>query len=346
MLIKSLKLNDYRNYNKYSTTFNPHLNIIVGKNGVGKTNLLESILVVSNAKSFRTLNDQDLIQKGKEYLKIDLESDLNNHKVIINQNNKSLYINDNLAKKTSDYIGKMNAILFKPSDLEIFTESPNERRKILDLEIGKINKNYLRSILSYNSLLKDKNKLLKEIEIDKKLLSIIEESMIPHIKTIIEEREKFINNINEHITTFYNEISGQQNTIKVEYKKCSEISDIKNNLLKAKQKDEQYKYSTFGPHREDFNFIISGYDANSVASQGQKRMIVIAFKFSLIKYIKENANTIPILLLDDILSELDKENQERLLNTLPKDVQVIITNTNINNIDINQEYKLIEIKEN
>ena len=133
MLIKDLRLKDYRNYTNYSLQFNPNLNIIIGKNGVGKTNILESIVVVSNTKSFRTLNDSDLIQKNKEYLTIDLNSDSNNYKVVINLNSKSLYLNNNLAKKTSDYIGKLNAILFKPSDLELFTDSPSERRKIVDL---------------------------------------------------------------------------------------------------------------------------------------------------------------------------------------------------------------------
>ena len=345
MLINTLKLNDYRNYSNYEVEFNPHLNIIIGNNGVGKTNILESIIVASNSKSFRTLNDQDLIKKEKEYLKIDLQSDTNNYKVVINNKNKLLYINNKLIKKISDYIGNLNAILFKPSDLEIFNDSPGERRKILDLEISKVNKNYLRALQKYNSLLKDKNKLLKELEIDNRLLDVIEESMIPNIEIIILERENFLNIINSYISDYYYQISNIKSKIEIKYKKCSEIENIKNQLIQSKQKDLYYHYTTFGPHHDDYLFYIDDYEINSIASQGQRRIILIAFKFALIKYIELNTKQTPILLLDDILSELDKENQERLLKIIPNNTQIIITNTDINNIQINNEYKLIEIKE-
>ena len=150
MLVKSLHLNEYRNYSNNYFEFDPNLNIIIGKNGIGKTNILESIIVVSNTKSFRTLNDIDLIKKDSEYLKIELESDEHNFKVVINQKQKSLYLDDKHVKKSSEYIGKLNAILFKPSDLQLFSDPPSERRKILDLEIGKINKQYLYAELKYN----------------------------------------------------------------------------------------------------------------------------------------------------------------------------------------------------
>ena len=345
MLVKTLKLNNYRNYSNYSLEFNPNLNIIIGSNGIGKTNILESIMVVSNTKSFRTANDQDLIKKDSEYLKIEVESDSDKYKVVINNKSKSLYLNDNLAKRTSDYIGKLNAILFKPSDLEIFTDSPSERRKVVDLEVGKINNKYLRCLLQYNSLLKDKNKLLKELEIDEQLLDVIEQSMIPNIKELIQERERFVKNINQNINEYYSLISGQKNKIEVIYKKCCEIDEIEDYIFNSKQKDLYYHYATFGPHHDDYEFMIDGYNINSMASQGQKRMVLIAFKFALIKYIQTNTSITPILLLDDILSELDKDNQERLLQIIPKDTQVIITNTDINNINIDLDYKLINLKE-
>lgn len=345
MLIRNLKLNDYRNYSNCSINFDPNLNIIVGNNGIGKTNILESIIVVSNSKSFRTMNDTDLIQKGKEYLKIELESDENRYKVVINQKSKSLYIDDKLAKRTSDFIGKLNAILFKPSDLEIFTDAPSERRKILDLEIGKVNNRYLCALLQYNSLLKDKNRLLKELEIDETLLSVINESMVPQIRTIIEEREKFFEIINQYISEIYQKISGTDNKIQIKYKKCCETDNIPDYIKQATDKDYYYHYATFGPHKEDYSFYINEYELNTIASQGQKRMILIAFKFALIKYIENSANITPIILLDDIMSELDKENQERLVKIIPDNTQVIITNTDINNINIDKKYKLIELKE-
>lgn len=345
MLIKNLKLKNYRNYKDYNVRFNKNLNIIVGENGIGKTNALESIMVVSNSKSFRTNNDQDLILKGEEFLAIELQSETNNFKVVINQKAKSLYIDDNPIKKTSDFIGKLNAVLFKPSDLELFNDAPSERRKILDLEISKVNKEYLRALLKYNSLLKDKNKLLKEIEIDHDLLNVIEESMIPAIQTIIEGRESFINKINKRISDYYEKISGVKSEIKVIYKKCCDVNNIKQELQEHKTKDEYYHYATFGPHHEDFYFTMGDYELNSIASQGQKRMTLIAFKFALIEYIQESTGTTPIVLLDDVLSELDKNNKERLLNNLPKDAQVILTNTDIRNLQIDKEFKLINLKE-
>ena len=343
MLIKSIKLKDYRNYSNYSIDFNPNLNIIIGPNGIGKTNILESIVVVSNSKSFRTLNDQDLIQKGKNYLKVDLDSDEYNFKVVINNKNKALYLNNNISKKTSDFIGKLNAILFKPSDLELFTNAPSERRKILDLEIGKVNKKYLLSLLQYNSLLKDKNKLLKELEIDETLLNVINESMVPHLEIIIQERENFFEIINTYISDIYSKISNTNSKIKINYKKCCEIKDIKENLLKSKDKDYYYHHATLGTHKEDYYFTIDDYDLNSIASQGQKRMVLISFKFALIKYIQLFAGITPIVLLDDIMSELDKDNQERLLGQIPENIQVIITNTDLQNLNINKDYTLIDL---
>lgn len=345
MLVKSLKLNNYRNYTNENIIFDPNLNIIIGKNGSGKTNILESIVVVSNTKSFRTNNDQDLIKKGEEFSKIDLISDENDFKVVINKKNKSLYINNNLIKRTSQFIGKLNAILFKPGDLELFNQSPSERRKLLDIEISKISNRYVLALVKYNKILKDKNKLLKENNPDDTLLSVLDESMAPLIKTIIEEREKFFDVINEYISAMYTMISGKIVDIHVNYKKCSETYEVNEKIESSRNKDFYYHYTTFGPHHDDYEFIMDGYNLNSIASQGQKRMVLIAFKFALIKYIQKQTNKTPIVLLDDILSELDKDNQERLLNVIPSSAQVIITNTDINNLKIYKEYKLIELKE-
>ena len=345
MLVTELKLNNYRNYPSIIFNFDPNLNIIVGKNGVGKTNILESLVVVSNTKSFRTINDQDLIKKDKEYLRIEAKDEKDIYKIVINKDSKSLFINNNLIKKSSEFIGKVNAILFKPSDLELFNQSPKERRKLLDIEIGKVSPKYLTALLRYKSLLKDKNNLLKEKDINQTLLDVIEETMIPEIKIIIEERIRFFSIINQYISDIYRQISNTDSKIEIIYKKCSEIENIKENLMKNKDKDLYYHYAAFGPHHEDYYFKMDDYDLNSIASQGQKRMVLISFKLALVKYIEETNNTLPLILLDDILSELDEHNQERLFKVIPDNTQVIITNTDINNIKINKHYKLITLKE-
>ncbi|MBO7676931.1 MAG: DNA replication/repair protein RecF, partial [Erysipelotrichaceae bacterium] len=343
MYIKSLGLFDYRNYSRKTVNFDRHFNIIVGKNGTGKTNILESIIFVSNTKSFRTSNDRDLIKKGEEFARIDLNTNGESFRVVINKKNKSLFINNNLIKRSSQFIGKVNAILFKPSDLELFTQSPSERRKLLDIEISKISQKYIAALLNYNSLLKDKNKLLKEEKIDEVLFDVFNESMIPMIKTIIAERERFFDQINKYISPIYKMISGKESKIEISYKKCSEIEFVEEELKRSKQKDYYYHYATYGPHHDDYSFTMDGYDINSIASQGQKRMVLIAFKFALVKYIQKETRAMPIVLLDDILSELDKDNQERLLNSIPEYAQIIITNTDINNLKIDKEYRLIEL---
>jgi len=344
MLVNNLKLVNYRNYNNVSINFDPSLNIIVGKNGVGKTNILEAILVVSNTKSFRTPNDCDLIQQGKDYSKIELTSNNNIYKVVINKDNKSLYLNDNLIKRTSEFIGKINAIIFKPRDLEIFNDSPKERRKLLDIEIGKTSPTYLNAILKYNYLLKDKNKLLKEQVIDETLLEVINNQMVKEMFTIIQTRDLFFGTINKYLNYYYNQISNTTNEIEIVYKKCSDVSLLEENIKKSIEKDKLYRYATFGIHHDDYYFTYDSKEITSIASQGQMRMTLIAFKLALINYIEERINETPIILLDDVLSELDEENKQRLLHVLPSNAQVIITNTDINRIKINKEYKLIRLK--
>ena len=345
MPVKMIRINDYRNYRSGRFEFDPHLNIIIGKNGTGKTNILESIIVVSNTKSYRTNNDADLIRKGCDFTRIRLNTEDREYKVVINKKNKSLYIDDDLVRRTSEFIGRINAILFKPSDLEFFTQSPSERRKLLDIEISKVSRPYIQSLLKYNSLLKDKNKLLKQLEIDELLLSVIDESMAPMIRIIIKEREEFFDVINTYISDYYRLISGKESKIRITYKKCCDISEVEDRIREAKERDNYYHYSTFGPHHDDYSFYMDDYELNSIASQGQKRMVLIAFKFALMNYIRLTSGMTPIVLLDDILSELDKTNQERLLSIIPEDTQVIITNTDINNLDIRKEYRLIELKE-
>lgn len=345
MLIKQIKLNNYRNYTNATIPLHPNLNIITGPNGVGKTNILESIIVVSNTKSFRTNKDDELIKFNEEYSKIEAQTDKNTLKIVLNQTGKSLFINNEQIKKASDFIGKLNAILFKPADLELFSTSPKERRRLLDIEISKVDKNYLSTLLTYNKLLKDKNKLLKENNIDTDYLDLIEEKMVPCIIEILKKREEFFEEINKNISKIYSNISNTESNIEIIYNKCSSQEDVIQELFNSRERDLFYKYSTFGPHHDDYYFNLNNYELNSIASQGQKRMVFIALKLALIKYIKNKINELPIILLDDVLSELDDENKKRLLNILPKNTQIIITDTNIEGIDINDEYNLIELKE-
>lgn len=346
MIVKKINLTHYRNYNNIQLELHPRMNIIIGDNGVGKTNILESLVFVSNTKSFRTNDDQELIQKEYDYARIDIESDKNKFRIIINKQGKNLMLNNSTIAKTSDFIGKLNVVLFKPNDLELFETSPRNRRRILDLEIGKISNQYLNAILVYNKLLKDKNNLLKQEKIDEIYLEVINEKMVDPIYEIIKWRQDFINFINDNINTYYHRLSNSDNKIVAEYDKCSELDkeSIKEMITKNTDKDLFYHFTTVGPQKEDFNFLYDGYDVASYASQGQKRMIMIAFKFVLIDFIKKITNTTPVLLLDDILSELDISNKERLLNMIDNDIQTIITSTDVEGIKLNNKYRLFELR--
>ncbi len=345
MLVSSLKLNNYRNYNSLNINFDSGLNIIIGKNGVGKTNILESLIVLSNTKSFRTLNDNDLIKKEETYSKIEANCDIGKLKVVISDNGKRLYFNDNVLKRTSEFIGKVNCILFKPNDLNLFIDSPRERRRILDIEIGKVSKEYLLSLSTYNLLLKDKNKLLKEENIDLNYLDIIDSKMIKEMKIIIRYREEFINIINSYITNIYDDLSNSSVNILIKYKSCCNIDYLEENMLKSRDKDLIYHYANFGIHHDDYEFYFDDNLIQTVASQGQSRLTLISFKLALEKYIRYKTNECPIILLDDILSELDFDNKQRLLRYIPFDNQTIITGTDLENIKILNNFNLIEIKE-
>ena len=343
MIINKIALKDYRSYHQGQFAFDKGLNIIIGPNGIGKTNILESIIVVSNTKSFRTNNEKALINNDGEFARIDILSDVGKFRVVINSSGKSLIYNDQIRKKTSEFIGKLNAILFKPSDLELFDKSPRERRKIMDIEIGKINHSYLNALLKYNLLLKEKNALLKEEKIDEVLLSIIDGKMLPEMQRLIAERTAFFEKINPLINAYYQKLSNTSNKIFIDYHKCCPIDELMKRIKASFEKDKYYHYATFGPHHEDYVFKMDDIDLCDIASQGQKRMTFISFKLAIADYIRMTTGTAPIILLDDILSELDSDNQERLLNILPADTQTIITSTDIKMVDIKRKYNLIRL---
>ena len=344
MLIENIKLNQFRNYEDKTFYFDKGINVIIGSNGIGKTNILEAIMLLSNTKSFRTSDDKSLIMFENKYCGVEIKTNEDVLRAVINEEGKSFYVNEVLKRRASEVIGKINAIIFKPGDIELFAQSPKSRRKELDIELGKISSIYLDALTNYHHLLKEKNILLKERKLDFNLISVINDSLIPTIKVIIAERENFIKNINSYISNIYKEISGEESNIKIIYKKCSEVDSVDINIDIARERDLIYCHSTFGPHIEDYKFTINDKDMEDYASQGQKRMVIIALKLSIAKYIQEKFNQEVIILLDDVLSELDIDKSEKLLNMLPTN-QIIITTTDINNIKINREYKLINLKE-
>lgn len=345
MIIKRLQLRNFRNYSFLDLVFDQRLNIIIGDNGAGKTNILESILLVSNTKSFRTKNDQELIKEQTDFSRIDLSSSDHQFRVVINREGKGLYIDNSNIPRTSDFIGKLNAVLFEPSDLELFSDSPRYRRRVLDLEIGKVSLLYLKATLEFNRLLKERNNLLKQNKIDRLLVRTLSERMSEPLLRIMSERKKFIDYVNGQISSRYKLLADDERTVFLDYQPSCEpdLGMIVSMYQKNEDRDILFTHTTKGSHKEDFNFFFDGHKIAEHASQGQKRIVMIAFKLALVDYIYTMTKHYPVLLLDDILSELDRHNRQRLLASIPKEVQTFITTTDIDEININK-YRLIKIK--
>ena len=335
MIIEKLWLRNYRNYEKEEIIFNPNMNLITGKNAQGKTNLLESLVYLSLTRSHRILEDSKLIKEGKEMAKIGCEVIDDKKKrleVVLHPGGKTLFLNKQPIQRSSEFIGLLNVVLFSPDDLSLFNEAPRSRRKLIDQEITKINHKYLYSLNKYRTLLKNRNALLKNNTVDESYLDILDEQMIQEESIIIEERENFIKDINSYIKDIYQDLADEKSIVQIQYLSCIDTTKPKLEQLKQmyqnnRKRDKETHVSNEGIHREDIQFLMDGKEVINIASQGQKRMIILAFKLSLLHYIEKNKKNKPVLLLDDVLSELDKNRQEKLLKLIQKDYQCIITTT-------------------
>lgn len=347
MIIKEIYLRNFRNY--LNNSFNPinGINIIVGNNGIGKTNILEALTVISNTKSFKTNDEDSLVFHDKNFYQISVKENIRTYSIVYNQGKKHYFINDTEVRN-SDFIGHINVVLFEPNELTIFKDSPKKRRKAIDIELSKIYKEYLNSSIVYYNLIKEKNTLLKSNKIDELLIETINEKMAHYIVKIVKYRKEFIDYINLNISPYYQLLTKSNSNIKVSYdSKFLDLSEeeIFKKLQKNFDQDQFLKSCSIGTHKEDFIFYFDENEVKTEASQGQKRMIVMAYKLSLIDYIIRITKETPILLLDDVLSELDLANRQRLLDILNrKDVQTIITTTDVDNLNINSDYRLINLK--
>lgn len=350
MYIKRLKLHNFRNYKSLSITLTKGINIIYGENAQGKTNLLESIYVLGLTKSHRSFIDNNLIKKDESYLTI--EGILNNNKldnklnIYIDNKTKVLKYNNNFIKKISDYISLMNIIIFYPDDLELIKGSPQVRRKYINLELSQLYSNYFILINEYNKILKLRNEYLKKINkkisIDKNYIEILTGYLIDKSIMIYKLRNKFINKVNEYCSDIYKNIMNLEG-FSIKYIPSIEI-DIKDNNLKETLKEEYRKKleydikictTSIGPHKDDIEFFLGDKNLKFYGSQGQQRVAVLALKLSEIEIFKKYKDSTPILLLDDIFSELDDIKKNNLLKYINRNIQTIITTTDLNNLDKN-----------
>ena len=358
MYLKNIQIQNFRNYDKLSISFEKGINIIYGNNGQGKTNLLESLYVLGMTKSHRSYIDNSLIKEGKQFFKIkgNLVIDYIKTKLEINYDSieKKVKLDNNLIKKVSNYISKMNIIIFYPDDLSLIKGSPGERRRFLNSEISQLSGDYLVILNDYNKLLKMRNDYLKNTDIDENYLNVLTDYLIDKAVILYKMRYKFIEKVNQKIKNIYKNLSNLDN-FKVIYKTSFKIDNyqkdllretIRKNFKKNLNKDKKNKITMIGPHRDDLEFFIGEDNLKNFGSQGQQRMAILSIKLAEIDIINQYKGSNPILLLDDVFSELDKKKKNNLLAYLTNDIQAIITTTDLTNIakKIRDKSKLIEIK--
>ena len=273
--------------------------------------------------------------------------------IILHKKGKTLSVNNILVKKNSQFIGKINAVLFSPSEMNLFDDSPRERRRLIDMEIGKLSTSYMNNLSNYLKCLKERNAYLKQGN-DKTVLETYTEMIYKPQINIIRERSAFINSLNLYLTYFYNEISGSDNELKMVYQ--SFIEETKDEKIMLDQIDKTYermmerdillKQTNIGIHREDYQFYLNKLDVSKYCSQGQKRMVILALKLSLVQIIYQIKREYPILLLDDVFSELDSNHRSCLLRLLPNSIQTIITTTDLREVNSirPQDVNIINIK--
>ncbi len=341
MKILTLKLSNFRNYEKLKLIFNDNLNIFYGNNGIGKTNLVEAIYVLSLTKSFRTNNDRNLIKDGEISTKIEGEVETNTtneYEVVINKEGKKVKIDNNVVSKLSEYISKINIVLLEADEQIIFEESPSERRKLLNIELCNIKNDYIIYLNNYNKILKQRNFYLKELYLNSngslEYLDILTKKLIEYGKKIYDYRKEFIDNINKYISD--------------KYKSIFEYGDIfiKYNSDYTKNEDEIFNYykinynkelnlgkTLYGIHHDDIIFQLNKKDIAIWGSNGQKKNAIIAFKLALIELIYAEKGSYPILILDDLFSALDNLKVKNIIKILSDNIQTFITTTDLEKID-------------
>jgi DNA replication and repair protein RecF len=339
MIISHLSLTDYRGYKKQDIVFGKGINFLVGNNGSGKTNLLEAIYFLTLAKSYKT-TDNSVIRFEKDFARIQakiIDRLLFEPKIIITKIGKKIIVNNKEIDKLSDFLGQVKILAFLPEDMDLLKGPPKNRRFLLDMIIGQMDRNYLLELTQYKNILKQRNELLKMVSEkrvkDYTLLDIYTEQIASSSEIIFKMRKDFISRINKEIVKMYHYLSANNKKILLEYKPTLE-DDFLNNFKKRYEKDLLFKTTGIGPHRDDYDFLIDDIYAKDYASQGEQRIIILSLLLSIANIIYEQKQIMPILLLDDVFSELDYLRQNQLIKYLDSvKIQTIITTTNIKEIN-------------
>ncbi len=354
MRLQNIRLINYRNYELLELETPGNVNLIVGPNAQGKTNLLESIYVLALTKSHRTQKDKELIQWDKKQALIaaQIEKKYGNVSLELRlaPQGKTAKINGLEQRKLSDFIGALNVVMFAPEDLEIVKGSPGIRRRFLDMEIAQVIPSYLYHMQQYQKILLQRNNYLKEIQnsnqINEMMLEIWNQQLAEYGSKIMKSRENFIINLQKWALSIHESITKGKEQLQIEYRPSFEISDFSNEsvlfdqfMIKLKQVQQQEirrGMTLYGPHRDDLGFYINGKDVQMFGSQGQQRTVALSVKLAEIELIRKETGEFPLLLLDDVLSELDQNRQNQLIETFQNKVQTFITATGADNVSLSK----------
>ena len=343
MKLEKLVIQNFRNYDKLTINFADGLNIIYGSNGAGKTNLVEAIYVLSLTKSFRLSNDKVLIKKGKEKASVEGEikknKDTSTYKLILSEEGKKVEINNNKMAKISEYISRINIVLFNPVDTNLIIASPSDRRNLLNIEISQLYKEYLIILSNYNRILKQRNFYLRQLYVNgnnpTEYLDILTNKLIEFGLRINKYRESFIENINKYIGKIYENIF-KTGEVKVKYVSSFNKKDPQEIMAmykKSYSKEMTLGKTLLGVHHDDIILTLDNHPLKEWGSEGQRKNSIISFKLAQLNVIKEIKGYYPILILDDLFSELDQEKIKNILLMLNNEVQTFITTTEVNKIN-------------
>ncbi|QHA34405.1 DNA replication/repair protein RecF [Rossellomorea marisflavi] len=351
MYIEQLELKNYRNYESIDVTFENKVNVILGENAQGKTNIMESIYVLAMAKSHRTSNDKDLIRWDEEYAKIKGRIQKHNGPIplelVLSKKGKKAKCNHLEQQKLSQYVGNMNVVMFAPEDLHLVKGSPQVRRRFIDMEIGQVSPVYLHDISLYQKILQQRNHYLKQLQTrkqkDQTMLDVLTEQFIEMAVKITKKRFEFVRMLESWAKPIHSGISRNLETLQILYKPSLEVSDdqewskmveiYERKFDQIREREIDRGVTLVGPHRDDLQFIVNDRDVQTFGSQGQQRTTALSVKLAEIELIHSEIKEYPILLLDDVLSELDDYRQSHLLNTIQGKVQTFVTTTNVDGID-------------
>lgn len=354
MFIESLELQNFRNYETLSMKFDRGTNILFGDNAQGKTNILEAVYLGGTTKSHRGSKDREMIrfEQDEAHIRMQVKREAVSCRIDMHlkkNKSKGIAINGVPIRKASELFGAVNMVFFSPEDLQIIKEGPGERRRFVDLELCQLSKVYLNQLTNYNKILNQRNKLLKDLAFMPDLMPTLEvwdEQLLNYGSQLIAAREEFVEQLNEISVDIHANLTGEKEHLELVYEPNVSREHFSQMLKKNRDKDIRFKLSSVGPHRDDLCVKINGIDIRKFGSQGQQRTAALSLKLSEIYLVKRLIHDTPVLLLDDVLSELDGSRQNYLLQSI-RDIQTLITCTGLDDFvshqfNINRVFRVID----